>query len=406
VTVVALLLAAIACAALAAILAVGRLDHHLAVVNKIDLQHAAAEAGAVTPLLTALKEPVALEASLRLLQIPLLAVGLAALFPLLPTATAARAGTLVAVVALVVVAAGVSRRGTPARAAVELPYFATVLGPLWRLVSPLQRVERLLAGRRAGDRHLVYLNREELESLRDLDRFRHEETPDEEEMIGRIFDLKETEVSQIMVPIVDVVAVEEDQTVEEAIQTVNRTRFSRLPVFRHRIYNIVGILNAFDLLAGGDGKRAVGELTQPPLYVPETMTAELLLDCLRERQIHVAVVVDEYGGATGIVTAEDVIEELVGEITDEHDVEQTPLITTLDGGGWRVEARLTLDELEEETGIELISHQYDTVAGFLLERFHHIPAEGERLQLPELRITIRAASEREIRTVDIEPIAE
>ncbi len=402
---VTLLLAVVACTALAALLAIGRLDHHLTVVNKIDLQHAAAEASAVAPLLTALKEPVALEATLRLAQLPLLAVGLAALFPILPPAGAARAGTLAALAAVVVVTAGVSRRSTPARAAAELSYFAAALGPLWPVVLPLLRVERLLAGRRANHRHLVYLNREELESLRDLDRFRREETPDEEEMIGRIFDLKETEVSQIMVPIVDVVALEEEQTVEEAIQTVNRTRFSRLPVFRHRVYNIVGILNAFDLLTGGDPKRKVGELTQPPLYVPETMTAELLLDSLRERQIHVAVVVDEYGGATGIVTAEDVIEELVGEITDEHDVVATPLITALDGGGWRVEARLTLDELEEETGIELISNQYDTVAGFLLEQFHHIPAAGERLQLPELHITIRAATEREIRTVDLEPIA-
>lgn len=397
------LLAAVACAALAALLALGRLDHHLAVVNKIDLQHAAAEVPAVAPLLTALKEPVALEATLRLAQVPLLAVGLAALFSILPAAGTVRAGALVALAVTGVVAAAMSRRGGPARAAAELPRFAAALAPLWPVVSSLQRVERLLAGSRAHDRHLVYLNHEELESLRDLDRFRREETPDEEEMIGRIFDLKETEVSQIMVPIVDVVALEEDQSVTEAVQTVNRTRFSRLPVFRHRIYNIVGILNAFDLLAGGDGKREVGELTQPPLYVPETMTAELLLDSLRERQIHVAVVVDEYGGATGIVTAEDVIEELVGEITDEHDVEATPLITPLADGGWRVEARLTLDELEEATEIELISHQYDTVAGFLLEQFHRIPAEGERLQLPELRITIRAASEREIRTVEIQP---
>lgn len=401
--VVTLLLAAIAGVALAALLALGRLDHHLTVVNKIDLQHAAAEAAAVAPLLTALKEPVALEATLRLVQLPLLAAAIAALVSILPAAGVARTGTLVALAGVVVVAAGVSRRGTPARAAAELPHFAAALGHLWPVVSPLLRFERLLAGRRANHRHLVYLNREELESLRDLDRFRHEETADEEEMIGRIFDLKETEVSQIMVPIVDVVALEEDQSVAEAIQTVNRTRFSRLPVFRHRVYNIVGILNAFDLLTVGNGKREVGELIQSPLYVPETMTAELLLGCLRERQIHMAVVVDEYGGATGIVTAEDVIEELVGEITDEHDPEVTPLIASLDGGGWRVEARLTLDELEEETEIELISHQYDTVAGFLLEQFHRIPAAGERLQLPELRITIRAATEREIRTVDLQP---
>ncbi|NCO57877.1 MAG: HlyC/CorC family transporter [Deltaproteobacteria bacterium] len=400
---VTILLLGLAVTAIVAAVALARLDHHLEVVNKIDLQATAAEAPSLTPLLAALKEPVALQATLRLVQIPLLAVAVAALAPLLP-AGAGRGLTLVAITGGVVAAVALSRRSTPERAVAELPYFAAALAPLWPGILPLLHLERLLGGRRAGDRHLVYLNREELDSLRDLDRFRHEETPDEEAMIGRIFDLKETEVSQIMVPIVDVVAVEEKQTVAEAIQVVNRTRFSRFPVLRHRIYNIVGILNAFDLLAVNDDRQPVSTLTQPPFYVPETMTADLLLDCLRERQIHLAVVVDEYGGATGIVTAEDVIEELVGEITDEHDVVERSPITALQGGGWRVEARLTLDELEEETSIELVSQQYDTVAGFLLEQFHRIPVEGERLQLPELRITIRAASEREIRTVDLEPI--
>jgi len=137
--------------------------------------------------------------------------------------------------------------------------------------------------------------------------------------------------------------------------------------------------------------------------VPETMTAETLLELLRERQGHMAVVVDEYGGATGIVTAEDVIEELVGEITDEHDAEQSHSITPLPDGGWRVQARVTLDELEEITGICLESRQSDTVAGFVLEQLHRIPHDGEELNLTDLRITIRDASERQILAVDIVP---
>ncbi|RMF85486.1 MAG: HlyC/CorC family transporter [Nitrospirae bacterium] len=396
-------LAALAAAlAAAAALLLVRLDGGLAVVNKIDLQHTAAESPAVARLVASLKEPLVLEATLRLVQLLLLALALAALGAALP-AGGGRTGGLAAALAATPVAALLARRVGPEGAALELPRLARLAAPLWPLLAPVARLQRLLLGRTARDRHLVYLTREELASLRELDRFRAEETPDEEVMIGRIFDLKETEVSQIMVPIVDVVALEAEQTVAEAVQTVNRTRFSRLPVFRHRVFNITGILHAFDLLAERDRDRPVAELAHPPLYVPETMTAERLLDALRERQIHMAVVVDEYGGATGIVTAEDVIEELVGEIADEHDAEEAPPLEPLPGGGWRVEARITLDELEERTGLHLESQQYDTLAGFLLERLRHIPEPGERLQLPEATLTIRSASEREILVVDVEP---
>jgi CBS domain containing-hemolysin-like protein len=209
-----------------------------------------------------------------------------------------------------------------------------------------------------------------------------------------------------MVPIVDVIALEERQTFDEVLQILNRTRFSRLPVFRHRVYNIVGILHAFDLLDPAVEDKRAGELAHPPLYVPETMTVGVLLQLLRERQIHLAVVVDEYGGATGIVTAEDVIEELVGEITDEHDQETTQLFAPLPDGGWHLDPRLTLDELEEATNIALGSQQYDTLAGFLLEQFGRIPRAGEELNLPGLRITIREASARQILSVDLVPVAD
>jgi putative hemolysin len=288
----------------------------------------------------------------------------------------------------------------------ELPRFAGATAPLWPLLTPVAHaLERLLPRTVAEQFPVTYVSRAELQCLREIDRFRAEEVDTAEEtIIDRIFDLKETEVSQIMVPIVDVIAVSENQTLVEAVQTVNRTRFSRIPVFRNRVYNIVGILHAFDLLAPQSGDRRLTDLLHPPLYVPETMTAESLLRLLRERQSHMAVVVDEYGGAAGIVTAEDVIEELVGEITDEHDAENGRSITALEGGGWHVQARATLDEMEETTDIVLDSQQSDTVAGFLLEHFRRIPERGEELNLAGVRITIRDVSERQIIAVDIVPV--
>ena len=130
----------------------------------------------------------------------------------------------------------------------------------------------------------------------------------------------------------------------------------------------------------------------------------MLLQEFRSTRNHMAVVVDEYGGAAGIVTAEDVIEELVGEITDEHDAENGRSITPLPGGGWHVQARATLDELEETTDIVLDSQQSDTVAGFVLEHFRRIPERGEELNLAGLQITIRDVSERQIIAVDIVPV--
>ena len=389
------------------IAAVGRLDRHLAAVNKIDLQHATGERPELVPLVAALKEPIGLEWILRSTQLLLFVAILAvAVGSLPPSLRGAVRGVLLLPLALVAVLLEAWGRHSNGHEAVrELPRFARVMAPLWRFLKPAMRaVEWLLSRGNATTLAVPYVTGEELHYLRELDRFRTEEVDAEEEaIIDRIFHLKETGVSQIMVPIVDVVALEADQTLDEAIQTVNRARFSRIPVFQRRIYNIVGVLHAFDLLASGSGQRRVGDLAHAPLYVPETMTAESLLELLRERQGHMAVVVDEYGGAAGIVTAEDVIEELVGEITDEHDAERRDWITPLPEGGWRVQSRVTLDEFENVTGIELESQLSDTVAGFLLEQFHRIPCRGEELNLADLRITIRDASERQILTVDIVP---
>jgi CBS domain containing-hemolysin-like protein len=394
--------------ALGLILAVGRLDRHLAAVNKIDLQHAAAEHVRLVPLVAALKDPNGLEWGLRSIQLLLLLTVFAAVAHALPSALAVgwRAAVLLGVLGIAVLLEAWSRRSNGKEAVRELPRFATLSAPLWPALRRVTHVvEQMLPKRVAAQFPVAYVSREELQCLRELDRFRAEETDAEEEtIIDRIFDLKETEVSQIMVPIVDVVAVDEDQTLEEAVQMVNRARFSRIPVFRHRVYNIVGILHAFDLLAPQDRNRRLAELLHPPLYVPETMTAESLLRLLRERQSHMAVVVDEYGGAAGIVTAEDVIEELVGEITDEHDAENGRSISPLTNGGWHVQARATLDELEQATDIVLDSQQSDTVAGFVLEHFRRIPERGEQLHLTGLRITIREVSERQIIAVDVVPI--
>jgi CBS domain containing-hemolysin-like protein len=390
------------------IMAVGRLDRHLAAVNKIDLQHAAAEHPALAPLVATLKDPTGLEWTLRSIQLLLLLAVFTTVAHALPSTLGGgwRAAALLPLLGVAVVMEAWSRRSNGKEAVHELPRFARLTAPLWPVVIPVAHlVERLLPRSVADHFPVTYVSREELQCLREIDRFRADEVdPEEETIIDRIFDLKETEVSQIMVPIVDVIAVAEDQTLDEAIQTVNRTRFSRVPVFRHRIYNIVGILHAFDLLALRSRDQRLAELLHPPLYVPETMTAESLLRLLRERQSHMAVVVDEYGGAAGIVTAEDVIEELVGEITDEHDAENGRSITSLEGGGWHVQARATLDELEEVTDIVLESQRSDTVAGFVLEHFRRIPDRGEELNLSGLRITIRDVSERQIIAVDIVPV--
>ena len=261
-------------------------------------------------------------------------------------------------------------------------------------------VLRLFGGPCADTRHFV--SREELKALLAMEPGEAEVTTQEAEMIDKIFDLGDTTVREIMVPLVEVAMLPETATTDDAIALVQRRGFSRIPIYRQRETNIVGVVGAMDILARGGEVARLTDLMRPPVYVPETKRIDDLLREMQRARNHMAVVVDEYGGSTGVVTLEDILEEIVGEIHDEHD--RAPAsVERLPDGSFLVAARTNLEELNEALDWTLPKRDYETVAGLVLSTLHRIPRRGEDFQVDGYTITVLEADERHVTAVKITP---
>lgn len=230
---------------------------------------------------------------------------------------------------------------------------------------------------------------------------------EEKRMIHEIFELGDTVVREIMVPRVDMMFVEDTISVQEAASIIHATGYSRVPVFHDDHDKIIGVVILKDLvipLSENKGDEPITNHMRTPIFVPETKD---ILPLLREMQSHrnqMAVVVDEYGGTAGIVTLEDVVEEVVGEITDEFDIDKAAIIEA-GPKSWIVEGGLSTEDCME-LGIPLDeSDEYDTVAGWLLEQLGHIPHTGETYQHKGYRFTVQGMRRRRISRIRIEAIA-
>jgi CBS domain containing-hemolysin-like protein len=224
---------------------------------------------------------------------------------------------------------------------------------------------------------------------------------EEREMIEGIFDLVETSVREVMVPLVDVVAVPEDASVDDAVAKLRESGHSRLPVYRERIDNVVGVVAALDILARGSSGEAIRTLMRPAHYVPATKRISDLLPEMQRRRTQLAVVVDEYGASEGIVTVGDVIEEIVGAIPDDR--ERTPSqLVRLPDGSYLVDGRLWIEELNETLDWELPKKkEYETVAGLILDALGRIPRPGEQVTAGAYELAVVDADERRITKVKV-----
>ena len=257
---------------------------------------------------------------------------------------------------------------------------------------------RLAGGGQADVRQFV--SREELKNLLQMEPGEANVTTQEAEMIDNIFDLGETTVREVMVPLVDVVMLPETASPMDAVAVIQQRGFSRLPIFSQRETNVIGVVTAMDLLRRGDTATTVLELIRPPRFVPESKRIDDLLREMQKDRVHLAVVVDEYGGATGIVTLEDVVEEIVGDIEDEHD--RTPAsVERLPDGSYWVAARTNIDELNEALDWMLPKRDYETIAGLVLSTLGRIPRTGEEFQVPGYTITVLEADSRRVVAVKI-----
>ncbi len=248
------------------------------------------------------------------------------------------------------------------------------------------------------------VTQEEIETL--IDSGQETGLIDEEknEMIHRIFELKEIVVREVMIPRTDIKALEVNSTMEEVAGLVVEVGHSRVPVYEETIDKIIGIIYAKDLLKYwvSKGKNiTVRELMRKPLFIPETKGIDELFTELKSKRIHIAIVVDEYGGTSGLVTIEDLIEEIVGDIQDEYDVEEEEFVET-GVGEYLVDARMDIDELAEKLDVELPKEDFDTLGGFLVHLTNRIPATGESINFSRLRFTIIEADERKVAKVKIQ----
>jgi CBS domain containing-hemolysin-like protein len=222
----------------------------------------------------------------------------------------------------------------------------------------------------------------------------------ERQIINRILYFSQRRVKEVMVPLVRVAAISDTSTVAQALEEFRATRFSRLPVFHRRIDNLMGVLHDFDLLGEQPSGQAIKPFVRSIHYVPESKKIDQLLPEMQRQGIHLAAVVDEYGGTVGIVTIEDLLEEIVGEIDDEFDQAVTPF-RKLGDNHYLINARIEVEALNEALHLDLPLGDYETLAGFIIAQMGDLPRSGEQLRWGNLRFVIRSAEARSVKEVEL-----
>jgi magnesium and cobalt transporter len=271
--------------------------------------------------------------------------------------------------------------------------------------GPSQGIGRRLKAffKRLGNGHSVERFEEEVLELIDQGAEQGAITAGEGEMIQSIIELGETVAREIMVPRTSIIATSVNAPLGEVIALVLSSGHSRLPIYEGDIDHVIGILHAKDLLSywGHDADEVLPqEIIRPPIFVPATKLVVELLGEVRARKSHMAFVLDEYGGTAGLITLEDIIEEIIGDIHDEYDVEEE-MIVPIDANTILVDARMDMEELEEYLGFKLAEGDYETLGGFLADLTGRVPEENESVEFKDLVMTIRSADERKINQVEI-----
>lgn len=246
---------------------------------------------------------------------------------------------------------------------------------------------------------------EELQLLIDASEQRGIIDEQEGDMLQSILELDETFLREIMVPRTDMVCVDAAAPLSGVLDAILQSGHSRIPVFKGNVDNIIGLVYAKDLLPFWGQSLddiSLDEVLRPPFLVPESKQVSALLREFRETRVHIAIVIDEYGGTAGLVTIEDLIEEIVGDIQDEYDLEEDWLIEDADGTVV-VNGRLNIEEFEEYFDIEVAREKFDTVGGYVIEQFGRVPAVGEKIRVGLFDMLIEKGDQRAIRQIRIFP---
>jgi CBS domain containing-hemolysin-like protein len=274
-----------------------------------------------------------------------------------------------------------------------------VLGPLTRLLIGIGNVVTPGKGLKSGP----FVSEDEIRAL--VDEAERDEVIEEEEreMIHSIFEFGDTILREVMVPRPDMVAVPVTMSLQEVLELILRSGFSRIPVYQRDIDDVVGLAYAKDVLRrlhDGQADKPLVDILRPALFMPESMRAAECLREMRRRKSHMVIVIDEYGGTAGLVTIEDLLEEIVGEIADEYDLEE-PNVEPLPDGDFRVNARLGIDEVNELLDVDLPATEWDSIGGLLFNVVGGVPREGQEVEFQGLRLRAERVQGRRIGRVRI-----
>lgn len=278
----------------------------------------------------------------------------------------------------------------------------TVLYPLLKVLNFITTlIIKVLGGEmRTG---LPFVTEEEIRTLVKVGREEGIIHQQESKMIDSIFEFDDTYVTEVMVPRIDIVAVDSSSTLEEVMQVVERSGFSRIPVYEGDIDNIVGILHVKDLIKYSGSAREgfnIKQVMRETYYVPEGKKLNQLLREMKKEKVHMAIVLDQYGGTAGLVTIEDVVEEIVGEIEDEFDMGHPYVVENKDGS-LTVSGKVTIQELNEGYGLDLPEDEYETLGGLVFNRLGRLPRRGDRVNFGRIVAEVKNVERRRIDQIKI-----
>jgi putative hemolysin len=275
--------------------------------------------------------------------------------------------------------------------------------PLVSVLAPLAPARRPANGDEADEEDDV--SDEEIEAFIELGTREGILEPGEGEMVWGIVDFGDTQVRSVMTPRVDMVVASVDEGLDALAERCIESGHSRIPVYEESIDKIVGILHIREVLRGlrSEPRPTLRELTKPPFFVPERRSLDELLKEMQARFQQIAIVLDEYGGTAGLVTVEDLLEEIVGEIFDEDEVAE-PEVTALPNGAWRLDGRTPVEQLDELFGVDLEEEPYETVAGVVLSVHGSVPEAGETIEAHGLRFHVEEVAGRRVQTLRVEKI--
>jgi len=285
-----------------------------------------------------------------------------------------------------------------------LRIFTRLGGPLiWGINESANGLLRLLGVRLPSEDERVHTPQEIMMLVR-RSRVMGKVEHDEQAMISGVFELTRTVARELMTPRPDIVAVPADVSFDDLVAATGRSGHSRLPVYEESLDNVVGIVLVKDLLSratvGDVTDFEVSQIMREPYFVPDTKSVGDLLAEFRRMKIHMAIVVDEFGGTDGLVTLEDLIEEIVGEIYDEHDIAR-PLFQETPGGEPLIDGGVPLDEVNEQLGLDLPQEDYDTLGGFILGELGHVPQLGDSVRVSGADLVVEKVDERRVRLVRV-----